>query len=402
MTTELLDLGLRATAAASLLLWLIVVVERRRWWPSQWSLHLDAASRQPRPGDHGELVLVIPARNEAAVLPRTLPRLLKQSDWYHRLVVVDDRSSDNTASLATRLAHGTDAEAKLKVISVGEPEPGWTGKLHAVNAGAAAALDGWEGDAEHQWILCTDADVLHPTNSLGRLLSKASGEDLDLVSVVVKQRCDTLWEWLLIPPFLYFFHFMFPFRSASDPRSRTAAAAGSVMLLRRRVFDDIGGLEALGRHIDELALARRIKRSGGKCWLGLDPDLMSLRSYGSLGRVRATVERTTFEQLRYRYSLVPVVWLGVLLMFALPPALAIYGAIRLDLLLGVPALLAWALATVNFLPVVGYLGAPASFALTLPASSIMCAAMATASAWRHMRGKPAAWRPSPEGLAPDD
>ncbi len=402
MTPELLDSGLRVAAAAGLLLWLVIVVDRRRWWSSQWSLHLDAASRQPRPGDHGELALVIPARNEAAELPRTFPRLLKQSDWFQRLVVVDDRSSDNTASLATRLTLGTEAEQKLQIISISELEPGWSGKLNALNAGATAALDDWEGDKEHQWILFTDADVFHPTNSVGRLLSKAAAEDLDLVSVLVKRRCDMLWEWLLIPPFLYFFHFMFPFRSASDPGSRTAAAAGSVMLVRRQVFEDIGGLEALGGHIDELALAKRIKRSGGKCWLGLDPDFASLRSYGSLGRVRSTVERATFQQLRYRYSLIPVLWLGVLLMFALPPALTIYAAIRLDVLLGAPAMLAWLLATVHFLPVVGYLGAPTVFALTLPVSSVMYAWIATVSAWRHMRGKPAAWRPPAEGLAHDE
>ncbi len=401
MTPELLEQGLRVTAATSVALWLIIIIDRRRWWPSQWSLHLDAASRQPRAGDHGELVVVVPARNEAAVLPRTLPRLLKQSDWYRQLVVVDDRSSDNTASLATRLAHGTDAEQKLRVVSIDELEPGWTGKLHALNAGAEAALEGWEGDKERQWVLFTDADVLHPTTSLGSLLSKASTEDLDLVSVVAKRRCDTLWEWLLIPPFLYFFQMMFPFRSASDPRSRTAAAAGGVMLIRRRVFDDIGGLQSLGRHIDELALAKRIKRSGSRCWLGLDPDLTSIRSYGSLGRVRSTVERTTFQQLRYRYSLVPIMWLGTLLLFTLPPALTLYGAIRLDVLLLVPAVLAWLFSTVHFLPVVSYLGAPAVFAFALPVSATMYAWMTTISAWRHLRGKPAAWRPSPEGLPID-
>lgn len=402
MTPELIESGLRVTAFASLLLWLIVAIDRRRWWPSQWSLHLDAASRQPRPGDHGELVIVIPARNEASILPRTLPRLVKQSDWYRRLVVVDDRSSDNSASLAARLAHGTEAENKLRIVKIEEIEPGWSGKLNALSAGADAALDGWDGDSERQWILFTDADVPHPTNSLGRLVSKASREDLDLVSVVVKRRCDTLWEWLLIPPFLYFFHFMFPFRSASDPGSRTAAAAGSVMLIRRRVFDDIGGLQELGQHVDEIALAKRIKRSGGKCWLGLDPDLASLRSYGSLGRVRSTVERSAFGQLRYHYSLIPVVWLGVLLMFTIPPALTIYGAIRLDLPLAVPALLAWLLGTVNFLPVVGYLGAPTAIAFTLPVASILYAWITSVSAWRHLRGKPAPWRPSPVGLAPDE
>lgn len=402
MTPELIETGLRVTAAASLVLWLIVVVERRRWWPSQWSLHLDAAARQPRPGDYGELVIVIPARNEASVLPRTLPRLVKQSDWYRRLVVVDDRSSDNTASLAARLTHGTEAEPKLQIVRIEEIESGWSSKLHALGAGAEAALHGWEGDTERQWILFTDADVLHPTNSLGRMLSKASLEDLDLVSVVVKRRCDTLWEWLLVPPLLYFFHFMFPFRSASDPGSRTAAAAGSMMLIRRRVFDDIGGFQELGHHVDELALAKRIKLRGGKCWLGLDPDLTSLRSYGTLGQVRSTVERCAFEQLRYHYILIPVVWLSVLLMFTLPPALTIYGAMQLDVALAAPAALAWLLATVNFLPVVGYLGAPTAFALTLPVTSIMYAWITTASAWRHLKGNPAPWRPSPAGLSPDD
>ncbi len=139
-TPEQIEFGLRVAAVLIALVWLLLILDRNRWWPSRWSLHLDAAGHEPHPGEHGEVVVVIPARNEAAILPRTLPRLLKQARWYRRIVLVDDRSQDHTASGARLLAAGTEAEKLLHVERITESDPEWTGKIYAMQRGYEAAV----------------------------------------------------------------------------------------------------------------------------------------------------------------------------------------------------------------------------------------------------------------------
>lgn len=393
MTPEQLTLGLRILAAIAVVFWVLVIMDRKRWWPADWSLHLDAAARHSRPGWGGVVSVVLPARNEAATLPRTLPRLLKQCEWYDTLVVVDDRSTDPTAAIARRLARGTPAEAKLQVVQVTECPAGWNGKVNAMARGEAVAARGWTGDTAAQWILFTDADVLHPTSSLSRLMSLATTGEYDLVSVMVRLHTRNLWEQLLIPAFTYFFQFLYPFKRASDPRSRVAAAAGGCMLVRRSLLDEIGGIESIRSHgIDDMALARAIKRAGGKCWLGLDPDMDSIRTYPQLRDVVGMVSRTAFEGIGHSYLMVPVVWLWLGVCFVAPPLLVVAGAILLDPLVAAGGILAWALQAANYLPVVQYLGAASGHAAGLPAAALAFAWMTTLSAIRHLTGHATNWR----------
>lgn len=397
-----LILTLRSLALAGVAFWILLVADRKRWWPGDWSLHLDAAARQQRPGQVGEVAVVVPARNEAASLPRTLPRLLRQHEWVHRIVVVDDRSSDRTGSVAERLGRGAVGEQRLRVVRVDECPEGWTGKIHAMARGLAEATRDWEGDRANQWVLFTEADVFHPTSSIGRLLAKASQGEYDLVSVMVRLRVCSFWDWLLIPPFVYFFQMLYPFRRASDAGSRVAAAAGGCVLVRRSVLEEMGGLEAIrDRPIDDLALARLAKATGARCWIGLDPDLQSLRVYRELGAVCSMIVTRAFEQLGRSYLMVPIVWLGLVLFFFGPAALAIAGAVLLDPWIATPALLAWLVQAAAFLPVVQYLGAPSGFAATLPVAALAYIWLTGRSAWAQFTGRHVRWRDSAEPERPD-
>ncbi len=340
---------------------------------------------------------MIPARNEAAILPRTLPRLLKQARWYRRIVIVDDRSQDHTASSAKLLATGTEAEHQLHVESVRESDPEWVAKTYAMQRGYETAVADWHGDPARQWILFTDADILHPTFSIGRLMSKAASVDADLLSVMVKLRARTFWEWLLIPALTYFFQLLYPFRRVSSPASRRAAASGAVILIRRSALEDAGGLEAIrGDALGDITLAQAVKRSGGKCWLGLDPDMRSLRTYDSYGAVHKTVVRSAFDHLGRHYALVPFVWLALAGLYVAPPLLMIYGAIQLDPIIGIGGGIAWLIGIANYLPVVQYLGAPSGIALTLPVAALLYAVMTAVSAWCALTGRGADWRAATE------
>lgn len=397
MTLDQLSFALRVVAAAGLVFWLLVVLDRRRWWPLQWSLHLEAAAQQPAAPGHEDLVVVIPARNEAATLPRTLPRLLKQSAWYRRIVVVDDRSVDHTASTARRLATGTAAAEKMRVVTAKQPPADWRGKPHALKTGLEVAFEGWTGDPAHQWVLFTDADILHPTSSISRLVAQAERGSYDMVSVMVKLRARGFWEWVLIPPFVYFFQLLYPFRKVSDRKYRVAAAAGGCLLVRRSMLDEVGGIASIkNRLIDDIALARRLKAAGARCWLGLDPDMQSTRSYVSMGEIVRMIARSAFEQVGHRYAMVPLVWLALLVLFTAPPLLIVYGALVADPWVAVPALVSTLLQWANFLPVVQYLEAPSGFSLTLPLAAVFYGCTTTLSAWRQLVGKRVPWRDNVE------
>jgi len=214
--------------------------------------------------------------------------------------------------------------------------------------------------------------------------------------VMARLCSESFWERLLMPPFVYFFQLLYPFRRVSDPRSRVAAAAGGCVLVRSSLLERAGGLGAIhGEVIDDVALARRVKLAGGRCWLGFDPDVVSVRAYGGLGEITRMVARTAFNQLGYRYTLLAAT-LGFLgLFFAAPPLLALLGALTHQLGAAAAALATWGLQALHFLPVVRHQRVPPAFALTLPLAAILYGYMTTISAWRHFSRAGVEWRGRP-------
>ncbi len=123
------------------------------------------------------------------------------------------------------------------------------------------------------YVLLTDADIVHAPDSISRLVARAIAQNLDLVSWMVKLRCRTLAERALIPAFVFFFFMLYPPAWIASRRHRTAGAAGGCMLVRRSALDRIGGIAAIrGELIDDCALARAIK-PGGAIWLGVTKDV---------------------------------------------------------------------------------------------------------------------------------
>ena len=122
------------------------------------------------------------------------------------------------------------------------------------------------------YVLFTDADIAWEAHTLRRLVAAAEGDDRDLVSQMALLRAATGWERVVVPAFVYFFAQLYPFRRVNVPGSRTAAAAGGCMLVRRGALDKAGGLAPIrGALIDDVAMGRLIKRQRGRCWLGRDP-----------------------------------------------------------------------------------------------------------------------------------
>ncbi len=342
------------------------------------------------------MTVVVPARNEATVLPSTLPTLLNQDyPGILLVVVVDDSSTDGTADVGARLGARSGAR-EVSVITAPSLPDGWAGKVWAMHTGATS-----DPVRSCDFVLFTDADIAHRPDVLRRLIGQARERDLDLASVMAQLRAVSPFERLLVPAFVYFFGLLYPFRWSNDPKQETAAAAGGCVLVRRSLFDLIGGFEPIrGEIIDDCALAAQIKRVGGRTWLGLGRDVRSLRGYSGLSGVWHVVARTAYTQLAYSPVRLAGAVAGLLLTFGAPPAASVAGVIGLAAReqIGVSAaalaagMLGWGLMAFSYLPMTRWYGGSALRAATLPLAAAFYVAMTVDSARRHMAGTGGGWK----------
>jgi len=365
-------------ALLSLAIWAVLVSFWGGFWRT-WESDSDGSSL-PFPPNWPRVAALIPARNEAASISAVVAALGKQ-DYLGEFsaIIVDDHSSDGTAELA-----GSAAIAGMQILSAPELAPGWTGKLSALNAGIPAA-----SNLNPHYLWFTDADVVHAPDTLRRLVSRAEHDNLDLASLMVMLESHTFAERLLIPPFLYFFLMLYPPKWIADPRGKTAGAAGGCILIRRTALDRIGGLAAIrGEIIDDCCLARAVKHSGGKIWMGLTRSSRSLRSYSGFSEIRDMIARTAFTQLGYSTLQLLGTLLGLAITFLAPVALTFAPPAKIWL----PALLAWCLMTASFLPMVTFYRLSPIWAPLLPLAALFYGYATLLSAIRYWLGRGGQWK----------
>ncbi|MEV0123968.1 glycosyltransferase [Streptomyces sp. NPDC050703] len=370
-------------AAGSLAAWLWLLCGQGFFWRTDVRL-------PPRrePAAWPSVCVVVPARDEAAVLPESLPSLLAQ-DYPGRAEVflVDDGSTDGTGDLARDLAerHGG---LPLTVGSPGEPPAGWTGKLWAVRHGIALARA-----RDPEYLLLTDADIAHAPGSLRDLVAASHAGGFDLVSLMARLRVESAWERLVVPAFVYFFAQLYPFRRVGRRGARTSAAAGGCVLLRADAAERAGIPGAI-RHavIDDVALARAVRRSGGHIWLGLAERVDSVRPYPRLADLWRMVARSAYAQLRHSPALLVGTVAGLALVYLAPPLALCTGVAVGDVPCAVAGGLAWLVMTATYLPMLRYYRQPPWLALSLPLTAFLYLLMTVDSAVRHYRGRGAAWK----------
>src|SRR5205814_8605213 len=196
--------------------------------------------------------------------------------------------------------------------------PGWTGKLWAVHQGIEIARA-----LRPDYLLLTDADIEHAPTNVGDLVARAEHGGYDLVSLMVRLNCRSVWERLVIPAFVFFFFKLYPPRWAADPSRRVAGAAGGCMLIRAATLERIGGFDSIrGEIIDDCALARRVK-SVGKVWLGPARDTTSIREYRSWRPIWDMVVRSAFAQLDYSALMLALTISMLSLTYLAPPLLVL-------------------------------------------------------------------------------
>jgi hopene-associated glycosyltransferase HpnB len=373
-------------AALPVAMWLGLSWFRSRFWRADQRLDPETSGPRTWPG----VVAVVPARNEAEVIGRSLASLFKQDyPGELRLVVVDDGSEDGTAALAEAAAADAGARERLLVVA-GEPAPpGWSGKVWALEQGCRRA----ESLApEAAFVLFTDADIEHHPAGLRHLVAQAHAHRLDLVSLMVLLHCRSAWEQLLIPAFVFFFQMLYPFRRVNDRRKRTAAAAGGCMLVRREALARAGGLAAIrGALIDDCALARALK-ARGPVWLGLTDSTRSLRPYRGLGDIWQMVARSAYDQLGYSRLVVAIVVVAMILAFLVPPLAALGGALTGEARVALLGIAAWLLMMRCYRPTLKLYRRPWLSGLDLPVAAFVFILMTLDSARRWGGGDGVSWK----------
>ncbi|MFI9828751.1 glycosyltransferase [Streptomyces sp. NPDC051913] len=371
------------TAAVSLTAWLWLLLCQGFFWRTDVRL-----PERREPDDWPSVGVVVPARDEAEVLPASLPSLLAQ-DYPGRAEVflVDDASTDGTGELARDLArrHGG---LPLTVDSPGEPPAGWTGKLWAVRHGIGLARA-----RDPEYLLLTDADIAHAPDSLRELVAAARTGGFDVVSQMARLRVESRWERLVVPAFVYFFAQLYPFRRIGKRGSRTAAAAGGCVLLRTDAATRARIPDAI-RHavIDDVALARAVKGGGGHIWLGLAERVDSVRPYPRLHDLWRMVSRSAYAQLRHSLLLLTGTVAGLALVYLVPPVALLVGLVAGDATASVLGGAAWLVMTGTYVPMLRYYRQPLGLAALLPVTAFLYLLMTVDSAVQHYRGRGAAWK----------
>jgi hopene-associated glycosyltransferase HpnB len=356
-----------------LVFWLVMLLLPWQPWRNRETL---TVAHPASHADLSDISVIIPARNEAGQIYRTLQALAEQGKDLH-VIVVDDQSQDDTANQARSFQH-----LELSVID-GLPLPkGWTGKLWALQQGVATI--------QRPITVLLDADITLAAGALAELRDKMQQQKLALVSVMAQLSMRTYWEKLLLPAFIYYFKQLYPFALSNNPGIKfVAAAAGGCIMMKSDTLKAIGGFAAIkATLIDDCALARRVKQKGYRTWLGLTRDVYSHRPYGDLGPIWEMVSRTAFHQLKYSLSLLLIVTAIFLTIYALP-----WPGLFSDSTLGqTSAALSLVIMMVMYFPILRYYRLSPLWCLAVPLIALLYLAMTWSSAIAHWTGSGKGWR----------
>jgi hopene-associated glycosyltransferase HpnB len=374
---------LTAAGVLSLLIWAYLVLARGGFWRIYPTAPPEKNLGNTNPV---RIAVIIPARNEADVVGRAVRSLLQQTG--HNVIhifLVDDTSADATAQMARNAAIAESQAQNLTVVS-GEPLPaGWSGKLWAMQQGIEHA-----DDSAPDFYLFTDADIEHAPDSVSTLVSIAQAGPYDMASFMVKLHCQSVAEKLLIPAFVYFFFKLYPPAWIANPRRSEAGAAGGCILIRPAALAKAGGIETI-RHqvIDDCSLAARVKRNGGRLWLGASATTRSIRPYGGFSGIGRMISRSAFSQLRHSNLLLSLSMVGMAATYLLPPALLFAGHRIVPAALGATALL---LMVLSYLPVLRLYRLNPMWALALPLAAVFYMGATFHSAWKYWTGRGGEWK----------
>jgi hopene-associated glycosyltransferase HpnB len=373
-------------AIFSLSIWLFLLMFWGNFWRADCLL-----DKSQGLNDYPTVCAVVPARNEAEVIAASLTSLLNQDyAGQFSIVLVDDNSGDHTTEIALQTAAQLGKSDRLTVIAGKPLVTGWKGKLWAMHQGIESVSI--PANTPDYWLF-TDADIQHDLHNLTQLVIKAETEDLDLVSLMVLLRCQSFWEKLLIPAFVFFFQKLYPFAWVNDPKRSMAAAAGGCVLISNEALTKIGGIASIKNAlIDDCSLAQAVKSAGKNIYLGLSETTISLRGYDNLKVIWDTIARTAYTQLNYSPLLLAGTVIGMVIIYLIAPMGMIWGLVTSNWLVFGICTVTWLLMIWAYLPTIKLYKISLAWAGLLPAIAFLYTLMTIDSAVKYYQGNGGAWK----------
>lgn len=287
------------TGTQSTLLWIYAAIVAI--WPIRYVVlrvilgrqrFLDGRSPRYQPADAPLVTAILPAKDEEHYISDCLASVRAQTYPNLEIIVVDDRSADRTGAIAREHAA---RDPRVRVLTIEDLPPGWTGKTHALHRAVAEAAGDW------MWFL--DADTLHAPDGLSILMEYARSEGAAMASLLPELRCETFWERVVQPLGGIVLMQSFPLHVVHRDDSPLAFANGQYILIRRDAYDAAGGHEAVkDRFVEDIALADRVKRKGYRIRCALIRGIVTCRMYASLNQLVRGWSRILYDALDRRAS----------------------------------------------------------------------------------------------------
>ncbi len=343
--------------------------------------------------------VIIPARNEARGLGATIESLLLQQGVDLEVLIVDDHSVDETASIARRYAA---SDPRVRLFHAPTLPDGWCGKPHAQAHGAAHAT--------HSLLLFADADVRFAPPAVASAVAEFENRGVDLVTLLPAAELQSFWERAVQPVMASIIFYSVSFAKVNDSTDPQSVGVGAFLLARRSVYDAAGGHAAIrDRIVDDYALAQTVKRTGGRLWLADGRDLISIRMYHSLGDIWRGWSKNLYEGLRmpiwvrlgkrdyYLLEDHPLVVLGLLLgylvtTFVLPVIVPFWASRGTSPLMIGAAWGLFAAFLAGWASLCHRVGIGRGWAPALPLGALVVAGIAVNSAWHARAGGGLVWR----------
>jgi chlorobactene glucosyltransferase len=346
-----------------------------------------APAASSRPTVAALVSVIVPARDEERNIRRCVESLLAQDYPNFEVIVVDDGSTDTTPALLEQMRQTPAGRERLRVVRVDELPSGWAGKPHALHTGAQVAA----GD----WLLFTDADTYHSPSALRSAVSRAECEGADLFTIGTTQELPDFWNRVMMPIAVMGISFMYPAVLVNNAHSRVAIANGQFLLIRRAVYQRLGGYdtdELRATVVDDLALARVVKRSGARLLFVDGRGLVTTRMYQSLGEHWNGWGKNAVLGARGGALSFALLAPGLPLITVAPVALLARGLLRRD----------WRMALAGGAPVAAtlayrayldrMLGIPLRYGLTHPLGGVVFTGILARALWRKLHGTTVPWR----------
>ncbi len=355
--------------------------------------HLDIVVRPVSPPQGAPLTSVcIPARNEEHNIQRCVESVLAQDYPNFEVIVLDDGSTDRTPLILNELASRA---SRLRIISGSDLPEGWAGKPHALYQAAKSARG--------EWLCFIDADTFISPNTLSACYAKAIESKSDLFTIMTRQIMGTFWERVLMPIVMTALSVGFSPRKVNDPSRRDAIANGQFIMIRRTVYDAIGGHESIKDQIvEDKAISEKVKWNGYRLIVADGRHVAQTRMYTSLASMWEGWTKNIYLGLRDQRSMLllgafgGIVALIAALFMPVWPLLGLLWFLKdggwLAIGVIIQSLIVWAAILAARGLTARSMGIPAWYAFTTPLGAGIFAAMMLTSAWKVLSGKGVTWK----------